>query len=245
MKIDDIYINYKMYETKGKKSTIVLLHGWGQNTIMMEPIAQKFQENFNILNIDLPGFGDSEEPKEVMNVIDYAILVNKLIINLNLENIIMIGHSFGGRVSIAYASMFDINKVVLCSSPFIKRVNKPTLKLKMLRLLKKIPGLKKLENVVKNKIGSTDYKNASVMMRKILVETVNLDLSENVKKVKCPTILIFGENDLDVPLEEGKKLESLLLDGHLIVYEGADHYAYFTDINRTNNIISAFVEGDR
>lgn len=245
MKIDDIYINYKMYDTSGKKSTIVLLHGWGQNTIMMEPIANRFKEEFNILNVDLPGFGKSDEPKEVMSVIDYAILVNKIIKKLKLENIIMVGHSFGGRVTIAYASMFEVEKIVLCSSPFIRRITKPSFKLRLLRFLKKIPILRKFENIIKNKIGSTDYKNASVMMKKILVETVNLDLSENVKKIKCPAILIFGENDMDVELEEGKKLEELLVDGHLIVYNNASHYAYFDDINRTNNIIASFVEGDK
>ena len=58
------------------------------------------------------------------------------------------------------------------------------LKLKTLKKLKKVPGLNKLENIAKKYIGSTDYKNASEKMRNILVKHVNLDLTEELEKIK-------------------------------------------------------------
>lgn len=242
MKIDDIYVNYKLYNEMTFKHTIVLLHGWGQNTEMMEPLVKNLIDKINIVNIDLPGFGKSEEPKEVWTIDDYVLCVNKLLTNLKVTNPILIGHSFGGRIAISYASKYQTNKLVLCSSPFMVRITKQSLKVRILKKLKNVPVLNKLENVAKKMIGSTDYKNASVMMRNILVNTVNTSLEEEVKKISCSTILIWGELDNDVTVEEGKKLESLLLDGALIVYPGSSHYAYLEDIVRTNNIIENFIK---
>lgn len=244
MKIDGININYNLIYNEKNKNTLVLLHGWGQNTIMMQPIEDYFKEEVNVLNIDLPGFGKSDEPEEVMTIEDYTNLVNQIIEKLNLKNIIMLGHSFGGRIGICYASKYKVEKLILCSSPFIKRLNNKSLKLKVLKFLKKIPVLNKLEDYAKSKVGSTDYKNASIMMRKVLVETVNTDLTENVKKITVPTILLFGQIDEVVPLEEGEKLQSLLVDGHLIVYPNCGHFAYFDDINRTNKILDSFIKGE-
>ena len=59
------------------------------------------------------------------------------------------------------------------------------------------------------------YKNASEMMRKILVETVNKDLSEYAKKIEVPTLLIWGDNDTEEPVERARELESLFLDKNM------------------------------
>ena len=239
MIIDNININYN-YINNNSKKTIVLLHGWGQNTIMMEPIEKYFQNKVNVLNIDLPGFGKSDEPKEVCGVEDYADIVYKLIEKLKLKNLTVVGHSFGGRVAIVYAAKYNIDNLVLCSAPFLKRISKENLKVKMLKSAKKIPGIKRLESFVKKRIGSVDYRNASELRRKILVETVNQDLTEFVKKINCPTILIYGLLDTDVPLEEGKQLESIIDDAYFVEYPGT-HYAYYEDINRTNKIIENLI----
>ena len=245
MTIDDIKINYNYTFVDKEHDTIVLLHGWGQNTIMMQPIEEYFKSNFNVLNIDLPGFGKSTEPKEVLNVTQYANIVYRLITELGLSKtkISIVGHSFGGRIAIVYASLYKIERVILCSAPFLKRIKKDSFKLRTLKMLKKLPLIRRLEPFAKKRIGSTDYKNASEIMRKILVETVNEDLTDNVKKIKCPVILIYGQLDKDVPIEEGKQLEELLSDGYLVTYPYGTHYAYFEDIVRTNKIIESFMKG--
>jgi pimeloyl-ACP methyl ester carboxylesterase len=65
---------------------------------------------------------------------------------------------------------------------------------------------------MKNFIGSRDYKAASPIMRQVLVNTVNEDLSEDAKKIKCPTLLIWGTSDTEAPIEEARELEKLLKD---------------------------------
>jgi pimeloyl-ACP methyl ester carboxylesterase len=116
------------------------------------------------------------------------------------------------------------------------------MKVKVLKTLKKVPGLSKLENFAKNHIGSPDYKNASIMMKKILVNTVNEDLSECAKNIKVPTLLIWGTEDVDAPLEDAKKLEELLVDGGLVTYEGGTHYTYLEFLIPVCNVIKEFIK---
>ena len=109
--VKDININYKRYgDIKG--DTLVLLHGWGQNIEMMEPIGGNFLEN-DVIIFDLPGFGKSEEPKTVWTIKDYAECIHECLNKLNVKNPIMIGHSFGGKITLMYASMYDTKKIVL------------------------------------------------------------------------------------------------------------------------------------
>lgn len=243
MLIEDIQINYVLKDY-GHDKWAVLLHGWGQNIQMMEPLCVGLEDNCNILIIDLPGFGLSSEPKNPLTIDDYANILNKLIKKLNIKVYILIGHSFGGRVSIKYAAKYGVEKLVLLASPFRKSTKKVPLKVKVLKAMKKIPGLKKLENFAKKHIGSRDYKNATPIMRQILVNAVNEDLLEDGKKITSPTIIIYGDLDEEVTREDVEEVEKTLKDAALIVYEGCTHYAYLERINQTNNIIKNFVSNE-
>lgn len=237
--IRDVDINYIEY---GEGEDIVLLHGWGQNIGMMKPVGDKLKGHIVIL--DLPGYGESSEPKSVWTIYDYVECVHEFLNSIGVKNPIMMGHSFGGKISLAYASKYKVKKLVLFASPFKKGIEKMPLKTKVLKSLKKVPLLNKLEGFAKKHIGSTDYKNASEMMRKILVETVNLDIREDVKKIKCPTFIFWGTNDEAVPVEDAKELESLIKDSGLVIYEGCTHYAYLEMLSQVIKVIRIFLEGE-
>ncbi len=242
--INNTKINYIFYDNKSK-TNLVFLHGWGQNIEMMMGVAKPFCKKYNVLILDLPGFGESNEPTEVWSVYDYANMLDELLKKLNIKNPILIGHSFGGKVSLCYAIKYNPKKIVLLASPFKKKITKETLKVKIYKSIKKIPGLKWLENYVKKHVGSTDYKNASEMMRKILVNHVNLDLSEDVSKIKCPTLLIWGTNDDAVPIEDGYELEKMISNCGIVVYEGCTHYAYIERLNQTIRVLDSFIGSDK
>ena len=95
-------INYVFYDNKSDIN-LIYLHGWGQNIEMMMPIAKPFIDKYNVLVIDLPGFGLSDEPEEVWDLYEYADMVNFIAKKLKMNNPILIGHSFGGKISICYA----------------------------------------------------------------------------------------------------------------------------------------------
>lgn len=241
LKVKDIEVNYERYGNKNGK-TIVLLHGWGQNIEMMKPIGNAFSETNDIIIFDLPGYGKSNEPTYDWQVIDYTECIHDCLEQLKVKNPILIGHSFGGKISLMYASMYNVSKLVLLASPFRKGIEKLSMKTKMLKQLKKVPILNNFEEFAKKHIGSTDYKNASPLMRKILVNTVNLDISEDVKKIKCPTIIIWGTNDEAVPLEDAYILENLIKDSAVIEYENCTHYAYLEKLGQTISIVDSFIK---
>lgn len=238
--IKDCNINYVQYGNP-KGAEVVLLHGWGQNIQMMEPIANGIKDKYHITIIDLPGHGNSSEPKVAFALYDYYECVDELLESIDVKNPTIVGHSFGGRVGIIYAAMKKSKKLVLLSSPFVKRITKESTKLKVLKSLKKVPVVKNLEGFAKKHMGSTDYRNASEMMRKILVNTVNEDLTDYVKKIKASTIVVAGEIDDAVPLDEISLYENYIDDCAIIVYPRCTHYAYLEDINRTIAIIRNFI----
>ena len=236
--VKSIYINYIQY---GEGKDILLLHGWGQNIEMMKPIGDNFSDKFRITILDLPGFGESSEPTTSLTIYDYNDILEEFLEKLKIKNPILIGHSFGGRISIVYASKNKVEKLVLFGSPCIVREKKPSVKVKFLKFMKKVPLINKLEGFAKKHIGSRDYKSASDMMRKILVNTVNADLSANCKKIKCPTLLIWGENDTEVSVEEAQEIEKMIDDAGLIVLPNSTHYAYLENLNHVTNILKKFL----
>ena len=239
MNIDGIEVNYVRYGNN-KKDTVVLLHGWGQNIEMMKPIGDKLDND--VIIVDLPGFGKSEEPKSAWMVDDYVEVLKKLLDKLKVKNPILIGHSFGGKISLLYASKYNVKKLVLFGSPFKKGIDRLSFKTKILKTAKKIPGMDKLADTVKKHVGSTDYRSASKIMREILVNTVNYDITSEVSKIKCPTIIIWGSLDEAVPLNDAYILEELIKDSAVIVYEGCTHYAYLENLGQTVSIINSFIE---
>lgn len=227
------------YNDKGKGIPIILLHGWGQNKEMMNILGDTL-EGYRRISIDLPGFGESSEPKEVLSVKDYAEIVHEIINKLDIKPINIVGHSFGGRIGAKYASMYHVDHLVLLAAPLYK--TKETYKTKLVKALGKIipEGLKEK---LKKHIGSSDYKKASKVMREILIEHINTDLSEDIKKVNTPTLLIWGTDDKAVSVRDARKAEKEFKDAALIEIPYATHYAYIEHLGRVSSILNNFFGG--
>lgn len=234
-RIKNININYIQY---GSGEDVVLLHGWGQNIQMMDPLGKNIS-NKRITILDLPGFGCSENPDFAYNISDYVSLLVEFFKELKISEPILIGHSFGGRLAIYYASLYPVKKLVLFGSPFIKR-EANTLKVKVLKKLKKIKILNHLAEYMKGHLGSSDYRNAKGVMRDVLVNVVNSDLTNQAKLIKAPTLLIWGDRDESVPKAEGQELEKLIPDSALIVLSGT-HYCYLENLNHIRAILDNFL----
>ena len=218
--VKNLNINYIQY---GEGQDIVLLHGWGQNIEMMRPIGDNFQDRFRITILDFPGFGESEEPKSPWTIEDYELMLEEFLKKLNVKKPIVIGHSFGGRVAIRYSARNPIKKLVLFGSPCIRIQEELSIGVKILKKLKQLPGLNEIGEYMKNFIGSRDYKAASPIMRQI----------------EEPTLLIWGEQDTEAPLNDAKQLEKIMIDAALIVLPGT-HYAYLENLPRVVAILNNF-----
>ena len=234
--VKNLSINYIQY---GEGNDIVLLHGWGQNIEMMRPIGDNFQNRFRITILDFPGFGESEEPKEAWTIEDYELMLEEFLKKVNVKKPIVIGHSFGGRVAIRYSARNPISKLVLFGSPCIRIQEELSLGVKIFKKLKTLPGLNGLGEYMKKFIGSRDYKAASPIMRQTLVNVVNEDLSKFAREIEEPTLLIWGTNDTEAPLNEAKELEKIMVDAALITLPGT-HYAYLENLPRVVTILANF-----
>ena len=239
IKVQDINVNYIQYgNDKGKD--ILLLHGWGQNIEMMKILVDNFSDRFRITILDFPGFGQSEEPHEPWTIDKYSLMLEEFNKKLKIKKPIIMGHSFGGRVAIRYSARNPIEKLVLFGSPCIRIQEELSLKVKILKKLKTLPGLNQIGEYMKQFIGSRDYKAASPIMRQTLVEVVNEDLSKYAREIEEPTLLIWGEQDTEAPVSDAKELEKIMMDAALIILPGS-HYAYIENLGRIVTILNNFI----
>lgn len=242
--INDLNIYYE--KSGRKKEKVLLLHGWGQNTEMMAYIANHLKTYFTVYNLDLPGFGKSDEPKTSWSVENYTDFIRLFCIENKIENPIIIGHSFGCRIAQVYASKYPVSKMVLTGAAGVrdKRTMQWYIKTYTYKLGKKLlslPFLTKYQEQFKKNAGSEDYKNSSGVMRETLVKVVNHDTSSILKDIKTETLLVFGENDTATPVSKGKYMEENMPNATLIVFENDDHYAYFHQSDRFNRVLDAFL----
>lgn len=248
--IDNININYEVY---GEGKDVLVLHGWGAEIRTVKPVADALSGKFKVWLVDLPGFGESDEPPENWDVYSYADFVKKLTEELEISDPILIGHSFGGRLSIILAAKKMLNppKIILVDSAGIKpkRGIDYYCKVYTYKIMKHVAALtgkisKSLEDKIKSKFGSSDYKNASQTMRAVFVRVVNEDLTYLLKDIPCPTLLFWGENDDATPLSDAKKMEKLIPDAGIVTVPGGGHYSYLDNFAMFNAVANKFLEKD-
>ena len=244
--INDIKVNYK---TTGEGQDVLLLHGWGCSLEIWKTLQSQLEQKYRVTSIDFPGFGKSDEPKSVWGVEEYTQCTEKLIEALNLKNPVLIGHSFGGRVSILLSSRNDyVKKVILTDAAGVKpqntKISVSRVFSKMKKLSTKIIGEKATEKLVKpfaNSLASEDYKNASGMMKEILKKVVDEDLQHVMPNIKASTLLIWGEKDTATPVSDAKIMEKLIPDSGLVVFPGCTHYSFLENPGYYFTIVDNFL----
>ncbi|MDD3367837.1 MAG: alpha/beta hydrolase [Lachnospiraceae bacterium] len=243
IKIDDYNINYKITGTG--EHTVVILQGWGTTMEVYDSVAACISSKYRVVQLDLPGFGTSTEPREPWAVEDFAVFFIKFMEKLEIKSATLIGHSYGGRMIIRMAIRdalspteklpFTIEKIVLIDSAGIlpKKSFKQKMRIRRYKVLKKIVNMKLAYAICPDLIddwrsrqGSEDYRNATPMMRQCLVKAVNEDLTDLLSKITVDTLLIWGDADTATPLADGQLMEKLIPGSGLAVLHGAGHFSF-------------------
>ena len=116
--IDGVNVHYTL---QGSGPDMVLMHGWGCNLTTLASIERvALAAGYRVLNIDFPGFGKSQEPLDVWGVEEYTTMLEKLLKTEGIDNPVLLGHSFGGRVGILYSSRNTVSKLVLVDAAGVK-----------------------------------------------------------------------------------------------------------------------------
>ncbi len=215
----------------------MLLHGWGANSSLMLPIARGIKRRSIIP--DLYGFGATPHGEKPLAIEDYVRGVLEITEKENIERFDLIGHSFGGRISIMIASLFPekVNKLVLCDSAGIKpRRNLKFWFKKINYKFRKKLGLSTLN------CGSSDYRALSGAMKKTFVNVVNFDQTKQSTCVFTPTLLIWGSKDKDTPLYMAKKLKKNIKNSKLFVIKDAGHFSYAENPKEFLRIVNGFLK---
>lgn len=250
--IKDYTVNYAIDGNEGE--TIVILQGWGTNIDDYKSIAALLSDKYRVVRLDLPGFGNSTEPKTGLSVDDFVEFFLEFLDALNIKKTILIGHSYGGRMIIKLASRenipVDIDRIVLIDSAGVlpQKTTKQKLSIYKYKLTKKIVNTKLVQKRFasqveswKSKQGSADYRNASPIMRQCLVKAVNEDLTPCLKNIKAETLLIWGENDTATPLSDAQLMEKEINNAGLAVIKNAGHFCFLEQPIVFNRILSSYL----
>ena len=224
-----------------KKPSILLMHGSGLTHIVWSLHEQFYAtQGYNVLSVDLPGHGNSEGPslKSIEEISDW---IKSLMNVLDINKLIIIGHSQGSLVGIDFAARYPnlINGLILVAGSYKMPVNQDLInyaeagdeKAVLLMMKWGYEGSKAF-------IGGNPVKkiiNSSREIREVLA--VDLNACNNYKggkeslgKINCSTLCIFGDLDKMVPLEVGNKMSSMIKNsekkiisncGHMIIFEKA------------------------
>ena len=233
-------------ENTAAKPTVLFLHGWGAPAETYRLMIDHLAGYCRVVAPDLPGFGGSAEPETPWCVDDYVAWTVDFAAALHLTEVVLMNHSFGGRISIKLLAQrplpFGVSKAVFMDAAGIlpKRTLKYYFKVYSYKAMKKLfPALAAKRQ---GKVGSSDYRNASPLMRQTMVRCINEDLTHLLKDNPVSTLLIWGSADTATPLSDGQKMEALIPDAGLVVLEGAGHFAFAQQWGQCSRVLDVFLK---
>jgi pimeloyl-ACP methyl ester carboxylesterase len=220
----------------GRGDPVVLLHGWGTSSESLVPLCGALADSFRVLTVDLPGFGWSQTPPVAWGTADYAGHIERLMQETGVAGAALVGHSFGGRIAITLAAKQParVSRLVLVASAGIR----PRRRLgyyvrvgavKLVRWFFSLPGWgavgQRMISKMYDRFGSRDYRAAGPM-RPTLVKVVNEDLTPLLPAVQAPTLILWGDQDRDVPRSAMEIMAARISHARLVVFEGAGHFPF-------------------
>jgi len=201
---------------------MIFMHGWGGSRESLRGIGSLFQQSHRIHLIDLPGFGEAPLPPQDWDTVRYTDLVHQYLVERVDGPVMLVGHSFGGKVALRLASrrLPQIQAMALLAVPGLQapvwsrtRIRRSGIRAlrRLLTAMRGVTGPGALEWHTR-RFGSKDYLAAGEL-RSLLVKSVNEDLTEAARAVACPVLLLWGADDRDTPPWLAERYQ-LLMNGH-------------------------------
>lgn len=234
------------------KTRMIWLHGWGQSHKTFLELVDFFKNEAENILIDLPGFGESMEPVKVWGSAEYVNFLADFIRELPSKKNIIIGHSFGGKLSAVFAAKYPelVDKIVLIGAAGFKKKRSLKWKLRsfLIKWISRLLGIiaPNLRNKFVNKVGSKDYKNASLKMKEVLKKVIKEDMSETSKKITQPALIIYGEKDTATPITFGVKYNHFIKDSKLLILPNFDHHSViYSGKDQLKSYINKFIKEEK
>jgi len=252
--INGLEINYKVL---GKGDPFLILHGWGGSSdswIKTQKILAK--KGYKVISLDWPGFGKSITPPKPWGVKDYSNFLLNFIKELKLKKVILLGHSFGGRIAIKFASKRPdkLKRLILCCSAGIK--TKPGFKTKVIFKVARIGNavfspkiLVRLKDRARNLfyvfLRRKDYVKADGTMKETIKKVLAEDLYPNLSRIKTRTLIVWGERDKMVPVKTAYIFKEKIPKAQLHILSKIGHSPHLENPKRLSEIIITFLKSKK
>ncbi|HUD10170.1 MAG TPA: alpha/beta hydrolase [Candidatus Saccharimonadales bacterium] len=236
------------YQRLGTGKTLVVLHGWGDNSQSWLTLGAAMAKKYDVVIPDLPGFGGTQAPSDAWGLDEYARFVAHFLKKLEVDNVYAyIGHSNGGAITMRGLSTDNLtcDKLILLASAGIRGQYKG--RVKALRYVTKIGKTlssplpqntkKKLRQKVYATVGSDMLvaEHLQATFKRVVTDDVQADAAN----ISVPTLLIYGEADQQAPTTYGEKFHELIDNSTLEILPGAGH---FLQIDRQADVKHAVEE---
>jgi pimeloyl-ACP methyl ester carboxylesterase len=228
---------------------VIWLHGWGRRGQDFAATASALaRRGVASVALDLPGFGASPAPSSAGGARHYAALVLPALAEVGDGPVVLVGHSFGGTVACVLAADHPeiVGALVLTGAPLLRRpsTRRSPWTYRALRWLhaRTLVSDQRME-AARQKFGSRDYRNATGVMRDVLVASVNESYEDELARLDVPVTLLWGEDDREVPLDVATRTTALLATTHtLTVLPGIGHLVPTEAPDALVNVVGMLVE---
>lgn len=217
---------------------IIILHGWGHNGDLWANLAQQLGKDS--FAIDMPGFGEEPLVQDDWGVPNYAEWVTKKI--SKHREVILVGHSFGGRIASEIASKNPVwlRALILSGAPCLYR---PSLFIKIRIQIYKTSKVF-APRILRSLFYYGDLKKSGEM-EKIFRKVVIFDQTNQLRNIKAPTLVIWGGKDKQVPLRIAHEVNSLIRNSELKVIENTGHNTYLENPESFLACVKSFIDKQR
>lgn len=239
------------YQLAGKGKLVLLLHGWGDSSKGLEGLAKHLSSQYQVLAPDLPGFGGTQPPKETWDLDNYSKFVTSLLGKLDLKQpFAVIGHSNGGALTIRSVSQNQLRptKIVLLAASGVR--DGESVKRFVLNVVAKTGNIatfwmpERYRQALRKSLYSTAGSDMLVApgLEDTFKKTVRQDVQSDAAAISIPTLLIYGTDDKAVPIEDGRKFNSLIKNSKLEVMDGAGHFVHLEESSEVEKLIEEFLK---
>ncbi len=245
--VNDLLVNYSR---QGKGSPLLLLHGWGDRLETFDGIAKKLEDSYEVIRLDLPGFGKSQASKNAWGLKDYAQHVADFLSKIDTQPAAIIGHSNGGAIAIfgLANNQLQTGKLILLSSAGIRSVAKGRkLAWKLLAKTGKA-ATSMLPSAARTSLRTRLYTSAgsdllvAPGMEATFKRIVSQDVQTEATKLQLPTLILYGMNDTATPPEYGERFHHAIKGSRLVQIDNADHFMHQQHPDKISASIKEFLE---
>lgn len=219
------------YQVFGEGAPFLVLHGWGSSSDKWIEEAEIIsKKGYKVIIPDLPGFGLSDKLEAPWTVNNYVKWLEEFTKAINAENFYLLGYSFGGALAVKITVKYPqrVQKLFLVAAAVIrKKTTDKNLSAKISKFIKLfyfLPYYKFFRKAVyKFIIKKSDYVYTEGIMKQTYLNVIADDISFNLPFIKVPTVIIWGDRDQAVPIEDAHLINEKIKNSKLVIIPGADH----------------------